>query len=566
MQQGKVYIVGAGPGHPELLTIKAAELLEAADVVIYDRLIQEEVLSLAKPSAERLYMGKPVGRHDSRQDEIHELMAQKAREGKSVVRLKGGDPFLFGRGGEEAEYLAGHGIAFEVIPGVSSALAAPLCAGIAVTHREASSCVTIATGHEAKEDVSHLDWGALARMETLVFLMGVKNAGKIADKLMEHGKSPDTPAAMVQMAFWHDEHVVVGTLKTIAADVEAAQVKPPATLVVGRVVDLRERIGSSQRELRRRADGSPRFEPAPPPDQLIRMALAGIGSQVLGFALELGLFDRLEEATALDALAAGLGLEAEALEDVLQALVGMGLVEETNGAFRNLDIASRYLRAASPHSLAPTLLYFSKQSGPWTGLAHYASKGRSDFLAPGNDPLLEAMSESLARFAAPAVLDKLSLAGAGTALLLGPGAPPFSEAIAERWPEVATEMLNPFAGHGLGIRKLLPKSPSGEGWGAVVLSAMLASCDRGQVQRILEEAAGILRPQGVIVLYDAFLPVSALPPVEVALGTLARHVWRGGCRTWSIGRLQNALLRLGFHDMKMETLPAGTVLVWAQKS
>ena len=566
MQPGKVYIVGAGPGHPELLTIKAAELLKSADVVIYDRLIQEEVLALAKPSAERLYMGKPVGRHDSRQDEINELMVRKAREGKSVARLKGGDPFLFGRGGEEAEYLAEHGVAFEVIPGVSSALAAPLCAGIAVTHREASSCVTIATGHEAKEDVSHLDWPALARMDTLVFLMGVKNAGKIAAKLMENGKSPDTPAAMIQMAFWHDENVVVATLATIEEAVEKAQVKPPATLVVGPVVNLRERIGFSQRELRRRADGSSRFEPAPPPDQLIRLALAGMGSQVLGFALEVGLFNRLEEVTPLDSLAADLGLEFEALEDILQALVGMGLVEKRNGAYRNLDIASRYLCEASPQSLCPALLYFSKQSGSWAGLARYAAEGRRDFLAPGNDTPLQSMSESLARFAAPAVLDKLSLAEAGTVLLLGSGANSFGAAIAERWPSVTTQVVNPFAGTGLGIRRLLPKAPSGKGWGAVILSAMLASCDRGQVQRILEEAAEILEPQGMIVLYDSFLPVSALPPLEVSLGTLARHIWRGGCRTWSIGRLQDALVQLGFQDMRMETLPAGTVLVWAQKS
>ena len=149
MKLGKVYLVGAGPGHPELLTVKAAELLRKADVVVYDRLVQEEVLALSKPAAERIYMGKPVGKHGSRQEEIHALLLQKAREGKLVVRLKGGDPFLFGRGGEEAEYLADRGIPFEVIPGVSSALAAPLSAGISVTHREAASSVAIVTGHEA---------------------------------------------------------------------------------------------------------------------------------------------------------------------------------------------------------------------------------------------------------------------------------------------------------------------------------------------------------------------------------------------------------------------------------
>jgi uroporphyrinogen III methyltransferase/synthase len=249
-QAGKVYLVGAGPGHPELLTIKAERLLKAADVVIYDRLIQEEVLTLARPSAERIYMGKPVGRHESRQAEIHELLVAKAREGKMVVRLKGGDPFLFGRGGEEAEYLAEHGVPFEVIPGVSSALAAPLSAGIAVTHRDLASSVTIATGHEAKKEQSGLDWEALSRAGTLVFLMGVNNVAVIAQRLIRHGKDPDTPAAMIQMAFWRNERVVTGTLATIAAEVRAAGVEPPATLVVGEVVRLREKLMDCRRERR----------------------------------------------------------------------------------------------------------------------------------------------------------------------------------------------------------------------------------------------------------------------------------------------------------------------------
>ena len=180
MRCGKVYLVGAGPGHPELLTLKAAKLLETGDVIVYDRLIQEEVLALAKPSAERIYMGKKVGIHESRQDEIHELLLRKAREGKIVVRLKGGDPFLFGRGGEEAEFLAGHGVPFEVVPGVSSALAAPLSAGIAVTHRDAASAIAIVTGHEASRQESRLNWQALAGMDTLVFLMAVRNTGRIA--------------------------------------------------------------------------------------------------------------------------------------------------------------------------------------------------------------------------------------------------------------------------------------------------------------------------------------------------------------------------------------------------
>ncbi len=294
MIPGKVYLVGAGPGHPELLTIKAAELIKAADVLVYDRLIQEEVLALAKPSAERVYLGKPLRKHESRQDEIHQMLLHKAREGKLVVRLKGGDPFLFGRGGEEAEFLVDHGIPFEVIPGVTSALSAPLSAGIPVTHRQNAASVSIVTGHEAKDEETRLDWSALAKMETLVFLMSVKNAGKVAKRLMENGRPPDTPAAMIQMAFWHGERVLSTTLERLAEDVEREGIKPPATLVIGEVVRLGEKFRDLPRDLKRRADGSSRFQPAPAPDQLLRIATAGLGTQALGLSLELKLFDRLE--------------------------------------------------------------------------------------------------------------------------------------------------------------------------------------------------------------------------------------------------------------------------------
>jgi uroporphyrin-III C-methyltransferase len=241
MSVGKVYLVGAGPGSPDLLTIRAAELLKTADVIVHDRLVQEQVLALARPSAERIDMGKPVGKHQSRQDEINELLVRKAREGKTVVRLKGGDPFVFGRGGEEAECLAECHIPFEVVPGVSSSLAAPLSAGIAVTHRANSSSVAIVTGHEC-EGESRIDWDALARLDTLVFLMCVHSVASIASRLIEHGRSPDTPAAMIQLAFWPEQRVVTGTLCTIADDVRAAGIQPPATLVVGDVVRLRDKL------------------------------------------------------------------------------------------------------------------------------------------------------------------------------------------------------------------------------------------------------------------------------------------------------------------------------------
>ena len=241
-QVGKVYLVGAGPGDPELLTIRAARLLKNGDVIVYDRLIQEEVLALAKPSSEKIFMGKVLGCHSSRQDEIHQVLVEKAREGKTVIRLKGGDPFLFGRGGEEIEYLAEHGVPFEVVPGVSSCLSAPLSANIAVTHREASSAVAIVTGHNAIGNHERVDWQALSKIDTVVFLMCVHNVETIARKLMAAGRHAQTPAAMIQTAFWDSTQVVSGTLENIAAKVQKADVRPPATLVVGEVVRLRDKL------------------------------------------------------------------------------------------------------------------------------------------------------------------------------------------------------------------------------------------------------------------------------------------------------------------------------------
>ncbi len=238
---GKVYLVGAGPGDPDLLTIRAVQRMSIGDVIVYDRLIQQGVLALARPGAEKIYMGKPPGHH-SRQDEIHALLVEKARQGKAVIRLKGGDPFLFGRGGEEVEYLAEHGIPFEVVPGVSACLSAPLSANIALTHRDASSSVAIITGHSAVGHVDHTDWKALVKIDTLVFLMGVHNVDLIAHNLIEAGRHRDTPAAMIQMAYWDGEHVVTATLGTLAAETRRQGIQPPATLVVGEVVRLREKL------------------------------------------------------------------------------------------------------------------------------------------------------------------------------------------------------------------------------------------------------------------------------------------------------------------------------------
>jgi len=564
MKPAKVYLVGAGPGHPELLTVKAANLLKSGDVIVYDRLIQEEVLALAKPSAERIFMGKSVGRHDSRQDEIHELLARKAREGKTVVRLKGGDPFVFGRGGEEAEFLAGEDIPFEVIPGVSSALAAPMSAGIAITHRDVASAVAIVTGHEAKKDQDRVDWGALSRIDTLVFLMAVANVRRIAELLVAHGRSPETPAAIVQMAFWHDEHAVTGTLATIADEVERAGIKPPATLVVGDVVRLREKLQGSQRDLRRRADSRSRFEPSPGADQLLRLATGAAGSQLLGFALEAAIFDRLEQACPAASLAPRTGLDAGALEEMLEALVALGLVESTPGGFRNLEIASRYLTSGSEQSLKAALLEQIALSTSWDALAGYA-RGGPAVRAAAPDPAAAdgAGREALARFMAPAIVDRLDLAARGPILHVGWGGGAYVDAITRRWPDLSVTTCNPF--HAPDPLPALAAHRRAGGYGCVVLSGLLASCARGEVDALLAAAADASDARGLLVLHDAFVPGSVLPPADLLLGALARHAARGGCRTWSTTRLTGALQDLGYQVVTAAPVAAGTLLVTAER-
>src|SRR5512137_2143577 len=198
MHKGKVYIVGAGPGDPGLLTLRAVELLRAADVIFYDYLCGDGFMAYRNPEAECVYIGKRGHRHHTPQSQINRLLVEAHLAGKCVVRLKGGDPFVFGRGGEEAEFLADHGIPFEVVPGVSSAVAAPAYAGIPVTHRDHASMVTFITGHEdPTKEGSAVDWDVLARNPgTLVFLMGVKNLPNISESLIKHGKSGSTPAAL----------------------------------------------------------------------------------------------------------------------------------------------------------------------------------------------------------------------------------------------------------------------------------------------------------------------------------------------------------------------------------
>jgi uroporphyrinogen III methyltransferase/synthase len=240
---GKVYIIGAGPGDAGLITLKAVECLRQADVVIYDNLVNEELLKYAPTHARMIYAGKKGGDHTLSQDRINELLAKEARGGSTVARLKGGDPFIFGRGGEEAEVLAAYGIPFEVVPGVTSAIAVPAYAGIPLTHRGLTSTVAFVTGHEdPTKDKSDINWQALSGIGTLVFLMGVKNIGQITEALMQHGKSPDTPAALIRRGTTPSQQVLAGTLSTITGLARDGHFKPPAILVVGPVVQLRDTL------------------------------------------------------------------------------------------------------------------------------------------------------------------------------------------------------------------------------------------------------------------------------------------------------------------------------------
>jgi uroporphyrinogen III methyltransferase/synthase len=242
MKQGVVHLVGAGPGDPDLITVAGVEILKQADVVLYDRLANPRLLDYAPPRAERVFVGKFPGEPALSQDEINGLLVEYANEGKRVVRLKGGDPFVFGRGGEEAAACAAAGIEWHVVPGVSSALGVPAVAGIPLTHRDYAGAFAIVTGHSADEFANVLDWAALARIDTVVILMGIENLAHIAISLVQGGKGYDTPVAIVERGTTRDERVIVGTLGSIVEIAEAAQVRSPAVIVVGQVVRLREAL------------------------------------------------------------------------------------------------------------------------------------------------------------------------------------------------------------------------------------------------------------------------------------------------------------------------------------
>lgn len=247
-EPGRVYLVGAGPGDPGLLTVRAAALLATADLVAYDRLAPDAVLELIPSGAEALRVGKRPDRHSWTQEEINDLLVGEARRGRAVVRLKGGDPFVFGRGGEEAMACREAGVPVEVVSGVTAAVAAPGAAGIPVTHRGVAPGVAFVTGHEdPAKDEPQVDYEALAAFPgTLVFLMGVGNVGRIAGMLMAHGRDPATPVALVRWGTTDRQELLRSDLASVADDVRRAGLRPPATIVVGDVVTVGGRIGTTQ--------------------------------------------------------------------------------------------------------------------------------------------------------------------------------------------------------------------------------------------------------------------------------------------------------------------------------
>lgn len=243
--KGKVYLVGAGPGDYKLLTLKGLECIKKADVIVYDRLANKDYLKEAKENCEFIYVGKASSNHTLSQDDINKVIVNKAKEGKVVTRLKGGDPYVFGRGGEEGEVLRNEGVEFEVVPGITSAIGGLCYAGIPITHRDYASSFHVITGHlrEDYKDNPEINWNALANTNgTLVFLMGVANLQKISLNLIKEGKSKDTPVALISWATRHNQTVITSTLENVYEEALKSNIKPPTLIVIGEVVRLREKL------------------------------------------------------------------------------------------------------------------------------------------------------------------------------------------------------------------------------------------------------------------------------------------------------------------------------------
>ncbi|PFN76445.1 uroporphyrinogen-III C-methyltransferase [Bacillus sp. AFS076308] len=244
---GKAYIVGAGPGDPELITVKALKCIQMADVILYDRLVNRDLLREAKRDCEIIFCGKQPTHHTMKQEIINDLLVQFTSQGKTVVRLKGGDPFVFGRGGEEAAALAENGLQFEVVPGITAGIAAPAYAGIPITHREYGNSFAVVTGHCSKGKPTDIDWESLGKaVDTIAIYMGIGNLSYICQQLISHGKTEHTPVAVIEQGTWVEQRTVTGTLSSIGDVVEKEGVQNPAMIVVGEVVRFREKLLSLQ--------------------------------------------------------------------------------------------------------------------------------------------------------------------------------------------------------------------------------------------------------------------------------------------------------------------------------
>ncbi len=239
---GKVWLIGAGPGDPDLLTVKAARLIAQADALVFDHLVGDGIMDLARADARRIYAGKEASNHTLPQESINRLLVDLAREGLSVIRLKGGDPFIFGRGGEELEALAASGIPFEVVPGVTAAAGCAAYSGFPLTHRDHAQAVTLVTGH-LKDGTVNLDWPALARPgQTVAFYMGIGAAGEICRQMIAHGLPASTPAAVIRNGTLPDQQTLLATLGTLPRVIEESGIKPPALIIVGSVVNLHAKL------------------------------------------------------------------------------------------------------------------------------------------------------------------------------------------------------------------------------------------------------------------------------------------------------------------------------------
>ena len=238
-----MYLVGAGPGDPELITIKGLNCIKKADVILYDRLVNKELLDYAKEGVELIFCGKLPNYHVLQQEMINDLLVQHAKKGKNVTRLKGGDPFVFGRGGEEAEYLAQNQVEFEIVPGITSGIAASAYAGIPLTHRDISSSFAFVTGHSKNFEEDRIKWDSLSKgVDTIAIYMGVKNLPRVQERLLQCGKSPDTPIAFIQWGTLQEQRTVISTLGSASEALTNAKIENPCMIVIGEVVKLREKI------------------------------------------------------------------------------------------------------------------------------------------------------------------------------------------------------------------------------------------------------------------------------------------------------------------------------------